>query len=209
MSEPEHDWHFYQPVDGHGLRYDPLNAIVGPRPIGWISTVDEAGGANLAPYSFFNVFNYVPPIIGFSSIGMKHTLENVLQTGEFCWNLAVRPLAEAVSASSATFPRAVDEFEHSGVTKAPSRLIRPPRVAESPVSFECRVAQIVQLADIASKPLETWLVLGEVIGVHIRQDMLLDGIYQTGASKTVMRGGGPAEYFEVLPQSRFLITRPA
>ena len=97
--------HFYEPANGHGLRHDPLNAIVAPRPIGWISTVDAAGRRNLAPYSFFNGFNYVPPIIGFASIGRKDSLNNAEATGAFVWNLATRQLAEAMNATSATVPR--------------------------------------------------------------------------------------------------------
>ena len=98
------DVHFYEPRHGHRLAHDPFNSIVGPRPIGWISTQDRLGRRNLAPYSFFNAFNYRPPIIGFSSIGYKDTVRNIEQTGEFAWNLATRALAEAMNASSATVP---------------------------------------------------------------------------------------------------------
>ncbi len=137
--------HFYQPSQGHGLPHDPFNAIVGPRPIGWIASRGAAGGLNLAPYSFFNAFNYTPPIIGFASIGRKDTLRNIEETGEFVWNLATRPLAEAMNASCAPAPAEVDEFALAGLTPAPSRLLRVPRVAESPVAFECRKTQIIQL----------------------------------------------------------------
>src|SRR5450830_880225 len=91
------DIHFYEPANGHGLPHDPFNAIVGPRPIGWISSHDSEGRLNLAPYSFFNAFNYIPPIIGFSSVGRKDSLNNIEQTGEFVWNLATRPLAEQMN----------------------------------------------------------------------------------------------------------------
>src|ERR1043165_461814 len=96
--------HFYEPSKGHGLRHDPLNAIIAPRPIGWVSTVDAEGRRNLAPYSFFNAFNYRPPIIGFTSIERKDSLNNAEATGEFVWNLATRPLAEAMNATAATVP---------------------------------------------------------------------------------------------------------
>src|ERR1700733_14177922 len=92
--------HFYEPSQGHGLPHDPLNAIIGPRPIGWISTVGQSGVFNLAPYSFFNAFNYKPPIIGFSSNGAKDSARNARETGEFVWNLATRKMAEAMNASS-------------------------------------------------------------------------------------------------------------
>ncbi|MBC8058928.1 MAG: flavin reductase family protein, partial [Rhizobiales bacterium] len=137
--------HFYEPRLGHGLPHDPFNAIVGPRPIGWISSMNAQGGLNLAPYSFFNAFNYTPPIVGFASLGQKDTLRNVQATREFAWNLVTRPLAEAMNASCASVPPEVSEFDLAGLTPAASRVIAAPRVAESPVSFECRVTQIVQL----------------------------------------------------------------
>src|SRR5580692_7107940 len=132
-------YHVYEPRDGHGLAHDPLNSIVAPRPIGWISTRSSGGVHNLAPYSFFNLFNYKPPILGFASIGWKDSVANVQATGEFVWNLATQSLAEAMNASSATVPAAQDEFELARLTATPSKLVRAPRVAESPVSFECRL----------------------------------------------------------------------
>lgn len=202
MAATPTDVHFYQPAQGHGLPHDPFNAIVGPRPIGWISTRAADGVLNLAPYSFFNGFNYTPPIIGFSSIGAKDSLANARATGEFGWNLATRPLADAMNASCAAVPADVDEFELAGLTPAPSRLIRAPRVAESPVSFECRVSQIVQLQAASGVPVDTWLVLGEVVGVHIARHLLSEGIYQTAAAEPILRGGGPADYFELGPLFR-------
>jgi flavin reductase (DIM6/NTAB) family NADH-FMN oxidoreductase RutF len=135
--------HFYQPADGHGLAHDPLNAIVAPRPIGWVSTLSGDGTRNLAPYSFFNLFNYRPPIIGFSSVTAKDSLANARETGEFVWNLATYDLKDALNQSSAQVDRDVDEFDLSGLETAPSRLVKPPRVAASPVHFECRVSDIV------------------------------------------------------------------
>ena len=139
------DTHSYEPRNGHGLPHDPFNAIVGPRPIGWISSCDAEGRPNLAPYSFFNAFNYVPPIIGFSSIGAKDTLRNVQQTGEFVWNLASRDLAEAMNQTCAALPSGASEFEFAGLQALASQRVKPPRVALSPVSFECKSTQIVQL----------------------------------------------------------------
>jgi len=200
--------HFYEPRLGHGLPHDPFNAIVGPRPIGWISSRDAQGRLNLAPYSFFNAFNYTPPIVGFASIGAKDTLHNVRATGEFVWNLATRPLAEAMNASCAAVPPEVDEFELAQLTPLPSRLIGVPRVAESPVSFECRVTQIVQLQGVDGVPVETWLTLGEVVGVHIDASLLKDGIYDTAAAQPILRGGGPADYFGIGPEQLFRMRRP-
>ena len=198
--------HFYRPADGHGLRHDPFNAIVGPRPIGWISSQDGQGRLNLAPYSFFNAFNYVPPIVGFASIGAKDTLRNVRATGEFGWNLATRPLAERMNQSCAAVSPEVDEFVLAGLTPVASREIAVPRVAESPVSFECRVSQILQLQGAAGNTVETWLVLGEVVAVHIAQELLRDGVYDTAAAHPILRGGGAGDYFEL--GERFVMHRP-
>ena len=200
--------HFYEPRLGHGLPHDPFNAIVGPRPIGWISSHDAQGRRNLAPYSFFNGFNYTPPIIGFASVGAKDTLRNVQQTGEFAWNLATRPLAEQMNQTCATVPPEVDEFVLAGLTPAPSRVIAVPRVAESPVSFECRVTQVVQLQAADGTKVQTWLTLGEVVAVHIAKRLLKDGIYDTAAAEPILRGGGPADYFAIDAAQRFRMQRP-
>src|ERR1700761_8046629 len=116
-------YHYYEPSQGHGLPHDPLNSIVGPRPIGWVSTRSADGILNLAPYSFFNAFNYHPPIVGFSSVTAKDSLRNVQDTGEFVWNLATRDLAEKMNTSSAMVPHEVDEFELAGLNAAPSRQV--------------------------------------------------------------------------------------
>jgi flavin reductase (DIM6/NTAB) family NADH-FMN oxidoreductase RutF len=201
--------HFYEPRMGHGLPHDPFNAIVGPRPIGWISTRSRTGVLNLAPYSFFNAFNYTPPIVGFASIGYKDTIRNVEETGEFCWNLATRALAERMNATCAAVPPDVDEFALAGLAPAASRLVGVPRVAEAPVSFECRLTQLVQLQRADGQAVPSWLVLGEVIGVHIARDALQDGVYDTAHAGHILRGGGPADYFEVGPAQLFRMSRPA
>ena len=206
LEDTVNDRHFYEPRLGHGLPHDPFNAIVGPRPIGWISSMDAQGRPNLAPYSFFNGFNYTPPIVGFASIGAKDTLANVRATREFAWNLATRALAEAMNASCAAVPPEVNEFELSGLTPVASRVIAVPRVAESPVSFECRVTQIVQLQTAAGDAVETWMTFGEVVGVHIDKALLVDGVYDTAAGHPILRGGGPADYFEL--GSKFRMFRP-
>ncbi|WP_242096545.1 flavin reductase family protein [Sphingomonas sp. CROZ-RG-20F-R02-07] len=202
------EWHFYEPAQGHGLPHDPLNAIVAPRPIGWISTVSKDGVANLAPYSFFNALNYSPPLIGFSSMGWKDSVANAEATGEFVWNLATRPLAEAMNASSAGVDAAVDEFALAGLETAPSRLVAPPRVAASPVSFECRLTQLIRLETKEGRALDQWLVIGEAIGIHIDTAMLEDGVYQTARARPITRGGGPADYFEITEDALFRMRRP-
>ena len=208
-TPPLRTFHSYEPRSGHGLPHDPFNAIVGPRPIGWISTQNAAGALNLAPYSFFNAFNYVPPIVGFASIGAKDTLRNIEATGEFVWNLATRALAEAMNQSCAAVPPEVSEFGLTGLTPLPSTRVRPPRVAESPVTFECRSTQILQLQGIDGEAVPTWLILGEVVAVHIDQALLKDGVYDTAGAGHILRGGGPADYFTVGPEQLFRMHRPA
>jgi len=200
--------HFYEPRHGHGLTHDPFNAIVGPRPIGWISSRSATGVLNLAPYSFFNAFNYTPPIIGFASIGCKDTLQNIEATGEFVWNLVTRPLAQVMNQTSANAPPEVSEFELAGLTPVASRLIAVPRVAQSPVSFECRRTQIVQLQTQSGDQVQTWLVLGEVVAVHIDRQLIKDGVYDTAHADHLLRGGGPADYFTLGPEQLFKMARP-
>lgn len=202
------EMYYYEPAQGHGLPHDPFNAIVGPRPIGWISSQDTDGRLNLAPYSFFNAFNYTPPIIGFSSVGRKDSLNNIEATGEFCWNLATRSLAEAMNQSCAAVAPEVDEFALSELTPVASRLVAVPRVQESPVSFECKVTQIIQLQGADKTPVPSWLVLGEVVAVHIAKSLLVDGIYDTAAAEPIMRGGGPADYFQLSREANFQMYRP-
>ncbi|WP_372658085.1 flavin reductase family protein [Hydrogenophaga sp.] len=205
MTEPRH---FYQPAQGHGLPHDPFNAIVGPRPIGWVSTLGADGVANLAPYSFFNAFNYTPPIVGFSSIGYKDSVRNIEATGEFVWNLVTRPLAEAMNQTCASVPPEVDEFALAGLTPAASRIVRAPHVLESPVTFECKLSQLIRLSSAQGDPIDSWLVLGEVVGIHIAQHLLKDGVYDTANADHVLRGGGPADYFSIGPEQLFKMFRP-
>ncbi|MDP1027187.1 flavin reductase family protein [Sphingomonas sp. KR1UV-12] len=200
------EWHFYEPAAGHRLAHDPLNAIVAPRPIGWISTVSPGGQRNLAPYSFFNLISYTPPLIAFSSSGWKDTIANIEATGEFVWNLATRPLAEAMNATSATTGE--DEFALAGLEPAPSRLVVPPRVAASPVAFECRLTQLIRLQTKEGEPIDQWLAIGEAVGIHIDTALLEDGVYQTARARPISRGGGPADYFEATEDTRFLMRRP-
>ncbi len=200
--------YFYRPSEGHGLPHDPFNALVAPRPIGWIASQSATGVLNLAPYSFFNAFNYTPPIIGFSSNGYKDSVRNVSETREFVWNLATRPIVEAMNATSAPVAHEVSEFDLGGLTAEPSQVVTVPRVAESPVSMECRLSQLIQLTGANGDLVDTWLVLGEVVGVHIREDLLEDGIYNTAKAQPVVRGGGPSAYFEVTDETRFDLIRP-
>ena len=198
----------YEPAKGHGLAHNPFSAIVAPRPIGWISSRDAAGHVNLAPHSFFNAFCYTPPIIGFSSTAWKDTPRNVQDTREFGWSLVTRPLAEAMNATSAAVAHDINEFELAGVTEAPSTLIGVPRVAESPVSFECKLTQMFRLQTKEGQDTESWMMFGEVVAVHIDESLLKDGIYQTGDALPIMRSGGPGDYFDIRPENKFVMMRP-
>ncbi len=202
------DAHTYEPAQGHGLANDPFNAIIGPRPIGWISSVSETGVRNLAPYSFFNAFNYRPPLIGFASTGWKDSVANIQTTGEFVWNLATHALKDAMNATSATVSSEVDEFALGGLTPAPSLKVAPARVMESPVNFECRLSQLIQLTTAAGEAVQTWLVIGEVVAVHIDRALIKDGLYQTAQAHPILRAGRPGDYAEIRPDAMFEMPRP-
>ncbi len=190
------------------LPFDPYAAIVGPRPIGWMGTRSKEGVANLSPYSFFNALNHQPALLGFASIGYKDTIRNIEQTGEFTWNLASRELAAQMNQSSVPAPAEVDEFELVGLTKAPGVAISAPRVAEAPVSLECRLCEVTRLKGFRGEASDTWFVYGEVVHVHIRKDLLVDGVYDTVKGRPVLRGGGLSDYFEVIEACRFAMTKP-
>nr|WP_249802017.1 flavin reductase family protein [Bradyrhizobium zhengyangense] len=204
----EKDLHFYEPSKGHGLKHDPFNAIIAPRPIGWISSRDAKGHVNLAPYSFFNAFAYVPPIIGFSSTHWKDSVENIQQTGEFVWNLATKDLAKQMNATAAHVAPEVDEFKLAGLTAVPGKLVNVPRVGESPVAFECKVSDIIRLKGADGREANAWLTLGEVVAVHIDKAMIKDGVYQTAAARPIMRAGRRGDYFEIQPENMFEMVRP-
>jgi flavin reductase (DIM6/NTAB) family NADH-FMN oxidoreductase RutF len=202
------DLHYYEPVNGHGLKHDPFNAIIAPRPIGWISSRSTTGHVNLAPYSFFNGFNYHPPIIGFSSTSWKDSVANIQETGEFVWNLATMELAQQMNATAAHVAREVDEFTVAGLTPVPGKIVNVPRVAESPVSFECKLTQIIQLQGADGRKVQGWLTLGEVVAVHIDKNMIKDGVYQTALARPIVRAGRRGDYFEIKPDAMFEMVRP-
>ncbi|AJI81409.1 flavin reductase-like%2C FMN-binding domain protein [Yersinia enterocolitica] len=203
------NYYYYEPATGHGLAHDPLKSIISPRPIGWISSVSGSGQRNLAPYSFFNCFSDRPPIIGFSSSGWKDSVANITETREFVWNLATRPLAEAMNNSSASLPRDQDEFQFAQLTARRGRRVNVDCVAESPVNFECKLTQCIQLKNAEGAVIDNWLILGEVIAVHIHGELLnAEGIYQTAAAQPILRGGGPSAYYQITDDLRFDLLRP-
>jgi flavin reductase (DIM6/NTAB) family NADH-FMN oxidoreductase RutF len=200
------DFYFYEPGKGHGLPHDPFKAIAAPRPIGWISTVDRYGCVNLAPYSFYNALGDKPPIVGFSSGGRKDSIRNIEETGEFVANFATKGLAEAMNQTSAAVARDVDEMALAGLTAAPCRIVAAPRVAESPAALECKLLQIVHLHDLNGNPLEQYIAIGQVVGVHIANAFLKEGIFDLVAAQPIMRGGYVADYVEI--GNAFKMMRP-
>ena len=182
---------FYEPDkrDRSVLPYDAFKAIVAPRPIGWITSVDAEGRINLAPYSFFNGVNSRPPAVMFASEGRKDSVRNIEATGEFVCNLATWDLREAMNATSAPLPHGVNEMERAGLTPAPSRLVRPPRVAQAACALECRLLQIVALDDLAGQPAGCHVVFGQVVGVHIDDQFIKSGRLDTAAMRPIARCG--------------------
>ncbi|MGD1036355.1 MAG: flavin reductase family protein [Roseiarcus sp.] len=171
------------------LPHDPFKAIVAPRPIGWISTRNADGLINLAPYSFFNAFSTVPPVVGFSSEGLKDTASFARESGEFVANLASYDLMQAMNATSAPLPRGQSEFEHAGLTMAPCRLVRAPRVAECRAALECKVVEVVRLKNHRGEALDNYLVLGEVVAFHIDDALVREGRFDTASARPLGRCG--------------------
>ena len=168
---------YYEPgVTSHGLPHDPFKSCVVPRPIGWISTIDAQGRHNLAPYSQFQNVTFNPPIVMFSANqdtagNRKDSVRNAEQTGEFVWNMATYDLRDAVNISAEELPHGVDEFERAGLEKAPSRIVKPMRVARSPIQFECVYLNTLRFPGVP--PMGTAdVVFGRVVAVHIADEVI-------------------------------------
>ena len=198
---------FYEPDkrDTVLLPNDPFKAIVAPRPIGWITSMSAKGEINLAPYSYFNGISSRPNLVMFSSEGHKDSVSFIAQTGEFVCNLATWDLREQMNATSAPLARGINEMERAGLAPAPSRLVKPPRVAASPCAFECKLLQIVPVIDVAGTALDCHVVLGQVIGVHIDDRFISGGRLDTAALKPIARCG--YDQYAVV-ESLFSMTRP-
>jgi len=192
--------------NNHGLPRNPFKAIVAPRPIGWITSMSVKGEINLAPYSFFNAVSDNPAIVLFSSEGPKDSLVFVEETKEFVCNLATFELRAAVVDTSEDLPRGVNEMEKSGLAPAPSRLVRPPRVAASPCALECRLLQVIHLVDLEGRPSSRYVVFGQVVGVHIDDRFIKNGRLDTAAMRPIARCGY-ADYSVV--NEVFAMKRPA
>ena len=198
---------FYEVSQGHGLPHDPFKALIAPRPIGWITAMSARGEVNLSPYSFFNAISDRPHMVAFSSDGRKDAVTFVEETGEFVCNLATFDLREKMNATSAPLPRGTSELDHAGLTAAPSRLVKPPRVAESPAALECKWLQTVPLTPLDGADPRYYLVIGQVVGIHIEDCFIVDGFLDTAAMRPIARAGY-RDYFVSTPETRFSITRP-
>jgi len=199
---------FYEPHarDRARLPHDPFKAIVAPRPIGWVSSLGPDGELNLAPYSFFNAVCDAPPMIAFSSSGRKDSMTFAGGRGEFVWNMPTWDLREQMNLSSKELPRGESEFEFAGLTTAPSRVVAPPRVAEAHVAFECRVLSVTELFGLDGASAEHFLVVGQVVGVHIDEAYISDGRVDTARLKPIARCGYREEYAVV--EKLFAMWRP-
>ena len=181
---------FYDAVaNTHGLAIDPFKALVAPRPIGWVSTLGKNGVVNLAPYSFFNAVSEDPHFLMSGSGGRKDSQRNAEETGEFVCSLATYELREAMNRTSAPVAPDVDEMQLVGLTPAPSRLVAPPRVKESPVAFECRYWRTIDLPGRNGKPGTNAIVLGQVIGIHIADEAIVNGRVDVTRLKPIARLG--------------------
>lgn len=189
----------------HDLKHDPFKAIVAPRPIGWISAVSAKGEVNLSPYSFFNAISSRPNIVMFSSENRKDAVAFIEETGEFTCSLVTRALAEQMNLTSAPLPRGESEYAHAGLAMAPSRFVKPPRVAASPAALECKLLSVQQLRDLDGQEVPRWMVLGQVVGVFIDEAYVRDGRFDTAGANPIARCGY-ADYAEVT--ELFSIARP-
>lgn len=206
MDDTQDDIHFYRPEAGHGLAHDPFKAIVAPRIIGWISSLNAAGQPNLAPYSFCSAVSSRPDIISFSSAGYKDSVRNIEATREFAWNFVSRELVETMNATSEAVDAEVSEFQLAGIEPAAGRSIKAPHVAASPAVLECKLVDILALKDMNGESAGHWVVFGQVVGVHIRRKYLRDGLFDTFLANPALRAGYRADYMS--EGKRFELFRP-
>lgn len=203
---------FYDPratLRPDGLGHNPWNALIGPRPIGWVSTIDAKGSVNLAPFSYFNAIAADPPMLMYApnarSTGEpKDSYLNVLEVPEFVAHAVTYDLRDAMNLTSFEFPRGVDEMKEAGLTAVPSTNVRPPRIAEAPIAIECEVFQTLELP-AGSDGRASHLVLGRAVGIHIDDRYLREGKVDTAALRLIARLG----YFDYAVTERvFALARP-
>lgn len=198
---------FYRPEDGHGLPHNPFNALIVPRPIGWISTRGKDGVDNLAPYSFFNGVAYTPPQVMFATTGdkpdrdgTKDSLSNIRETGVFCVNMVEQAATDAMNASSQALPAGQSEFDHAGIARGACETIDCARVASAPATMECRMTQIIELEGAAN-----FVCFGRVTGIHLRDDCLKDGMFDITSFVPLARLG--YRDYALVPEA-FTLARP-
>ena len=180
----------------HGMQVDPLTALIVPRPIGWISTIDKLGRVNLAPYSFYNAVSASPPMVYFSTTGTygdnptKHSRRNAEETGEFVVNMVSVELAKEMNVTTTMVDYGVDEMKLAGLAPAPSRFVKPPRVARSPIALECKYWKTVEMPiEEGREKQQAAVVFGRVVGIHVHDSIIKDGRINTLAFKPVARLG--------------------
>lgn len=200
--------HYDSVKNAHGLKHDPFKALIVPRPIGWITSVDDKGICNLAPYSFFNAVGDRPHYVMFSSSGIKDSARNAEATGEFTCSLATWDTRNEMNVSSAPIPPDQDEYPIAGLTAVASKFVKPPRVKESPAAFECKYWKTLELPDV-NKADQTghYVVIGQVVGIYINDAYIRDGMVDTAAMQPIARMGY-MDYAVVREDSRFTLNRP-
>ncbi len=190
-------WHSFDPATGHGLKHDPMKAIVAPRPIAWVGSVSDEGVHNLAPYSFFNLISAKPPLLMISSEGNKDSITNIASTGEFTVNLVTQANMAQMNHSSASVAATVDEFELASVDWLSSEVIQARRVAKTPVSMECKLIEIKPLTDVDGKALNTAMIIAQIVRVHMHTDYIKDGLFDLVAAQVIARAGYRGDYVPV------------
>ncbi len=199
---------FYDAIENrHGLKHDPWKSLIVPRPIGWISTCSKDGTANLAPYSFFNAVADRPHYVVIGSAGVKDTERNIEEQGDFVCNLATYDLREQMNATSAAVPYGVDEFKLGSLTAVKSEKVSAPRVKEAAAAFECRHHQTIALPGAGRYQGSYNLIIGVVVGIHIDDRFIRDGIVDTAAMRPIARLGY-MDYAVVTPETVFSLNRP-
>ena len=189
---------YFDPRDKeYPFKHDPLTTLVVPRPIGWISTINRRGLVNLAPYSFFNAVASRPPFVMFSSAGRKHSQTNAEASGEFVHSLTTWELREEMSITSAEVGADVSEVDLAHLEMAPSIAVKPPRVKRSPVAFECKYVKTVELPASDGKANPYSIVIGQVIGIYIADEVIVDGKVDLRAARAIARLGGLDQYTSV------------
>lgn len=200
---------FYETIENeHGLPRDPFKALVMPRPIGWITTLSKDGICNIAPYSFFNAVSEKPHYVVIGSAGRKDSLRNIEETGEFTCSLVTYELRDEMNVTSAPFPHDVDEYPMANLTATASRLVKPPRVKESPAAFECRHWRTIDLPPaVPGGKAGNAAIIGLVVGIYIDDSVIKDGFVDSGAMRPIARMGY-MDYSVVTPDTMFTIHRP-